>query len=134
MQRNVEKLGRPIAGYLVQEMIADGVEVFAGIGTRSGFRLSLCVRHGWRSGVEVLRDFALRPVPLREGDAEAMIGENPRAALLGASAAPGGRCRGARPMSLCALGFPRPPTATGSRDRSQSDQGPTERMRSSSMR
>ncbi len=35
-------------------------------------------------GVEVLRDFALRPVPLREGDAEAMIAETRGAALLGA--------------------------------------------------
>ena len=35
-------------------------------------------------GVEVLRDFALRPIPLREGDAEAMIEETRGAALLGA--------------------------------------------------
>ncbi|PYM89461.1 MAG: hypothetical protein DME04_26260 [Candidatus Rokuibacteriota bacterium] len=34
--------------------------------------------------VEVLRDFALRQLPLREGDAEAMVGEVRGAALLGA--------------------------------------------------
>jgi acyl-CoA synthetase (NDP forming) len=83
MQRNVEKLGRPIAGYLVQEMIADGVEVFAGIARDPDFGLSLAFGMGG-VGVEVLRDFALRPVPLREGDAEAMIGETRGAALLGA--------------------------------------------------
>jgi acetyltransferase len=34
--------------------------------------------------VEVLRDFALRMLPLRDGDAEAMIAETRGAALLGA--------------------------------------------------
>ena len=83
MRRNVEKLGRPIAGYLVQEMVPDGVEVFAGIARDPDFGLSLAFGMGG-VGVEVLRDFALRPVPLREGDAEAMIAETRGAALLGA--------------------------------------------------
>jgi hypothetical protein len=83
MRRNVEKLGRPIAGYLVQEMVSDGVEVFAGIARDPDFGLSLAFGMGG-VGVEVLRDFALRPVPLREGDAEAMVAETRGAALLGA--------------------------------------------------
>jgi acetate---CoA ligase (ADP-forming) len=81
MQRRVAKLGRPIAGYLVQEMIVDGVEVFAGVARDPDFGLSLAFGLGG-VGVEVLRDFALRPLPLREGDAEAMIAETRGAALL----------------------------------------------------
>jgi acetate---CoA ligase (ADP-forming) len=81
MQRRVAALARPIAGYLVQEMIADGVEVFAGVARDPDFGLSLAFGLGG-VGVEVLRDFALRPLPLREGDAEAMIAETRGAALL----------------------------------------------------
>jgi len=81
MQRRVAGLARPIAGYLVQEMIADGVEVFAGVARDPDFGLSLAFGLGG-IGVEVLRDFALRPLPLREGDAEAMIAQTRGAALL----------------------------------------------------
>ncbi len=81
MQRRVAALGRPVAGYLVQEMISDGVEVFAGVARDPDFGLSLAFGLGG-VGVEVLRDFALRPLPLREGDAEAMIAETRGAALL----------------------------------------------------
>jgi acyl-CoA synthetase (NDP forming) len=81
MQRRVQELGRPIAGYLVQEMITDGVEVFAGVARDPDFGLAIAFGMGG-VGVEVLRDFALRPVPLREGDAEAMIGETRGAVLL----------------------------------------------------
>jgi hypothetical protein len=81
MQRRVSALNRPTAGYLVQEMIADGVEVFAGVARDPDFGLSLAFGLGG-VGVEVLRDFALRPLPLREGDAEAMIAETRGAALL----------------------------------------------------
>jgi acyl-CoA synthetase (NDP forming) len=83
MQPRVATLNRPIAGYLLQEMIADGVEVFAGVARDPDFGLSLAFGLGG-VGVEVLRDFALRPLPLREGDAEAMIAETRGAALLGA--------------------------------------------------
>jgi acyl-CoA synthetase (NDP forming) len=83
MQPRIGKLGRPIAGYLVQEMVRDGVEVFAGIARDADFGLSAVFGMGG-VGVEVLRDFALRPVPLREGDAEAMISETRGAVLLGA--------------------------------------------------
>jgi acyl-CoA synthetase (NDP forming) len=81
MQRRVTALNRPIVGYLVQEMIADGVEVFAGVARDPDFGLSLAFGLGG-VGVEVLRDFALRPLPLREGDAEAMIAETRGAVLL----------------------------------------------------
>ena len=81
MQRRVSALDWPTAGYLVQEMIADGVEVFAGVARDPDFGLSLAFGLGG-VGVEVLRDFALRPLPLREGDAEAMIAETRGAALL----------------------------------------------------
>jgi succinyl-CoA synthetase beta subunit len=81
MQRRVTALGRLIAGYLVQEMVTDGVEVFAGIARDPDFGLSLAFGMGG-VGVEILRDFALRPVPLREGDAEAMISETRGAVLL----------------------------------------------------
>jgi acyl-CoA synthetase (NDP forming) len=81
MQRRVAALGQPVADYLVQEMIADGVEVFAGVARDPDFGLSLAFGLGG-VGVEVLRDFALRPLPLREGDAEAMIAETRSAALL----------------------------------------------------
>jgi acyl-CoA synthetase (NDP forming) len=83
MQQRVAALGTPIAGYLVQKMVTDGVEVFAGVSRDPHFGLTIAFGMGG-VGVEVLRDFALRPVPLREGDAEAMIEETRGAALLGA--------------------------------------------------
>ena len=98
---------RPIAGYLVQEMVADGVEVFAGIARDPDFGLSLAFGMGG-VGVEVLRDFALRPLPLREGDAEAMIARDPRRrAARRLPRPPGGRHGGARAMPLRAVGFRR---------------------------
>jgi acyl-CoA synthetase (NDP forming) len=69
--------------YLVQEFVAGGVEVFAGISRDPDFGLSLAFGMGG-TAIEVTRDFALRMLPLREGDAEAMIAETRGAALLGA--------------------------------------------------
>jgi acetate---CoA ligase (ADP-forming) len=63
---------------LVQEFVAGGIEVFAGISRDPDFGLALAFGMGG-TAVEVTRDFALRLLPLREGDIEAMIGE-PRAA------------------------------------------------------
>jgi acyl-CoA synthetase (NDP forming) len=83
MQRCVAALGTPVAGYLVQEMITDGIEVFAGVSRDPHFGLTIAFGMGG-VGVEVLRDFALRPLPLREGEAEAMIEGTRGAALLGA--------------------------------------------------
>jgi acyl-CoA synthetase (NDP forming) len=83
IQERVARLGRPIAGYLVQEMVGDGIEVFAGVARDPEFGLSVAFGMGGVA-VEILRDFALRPVPLRGGDAEAMIRETRGARMLGA--------------------------------------------------
>jgi acyl-CoA synthetase (NDP forming) len=69
--------------FLVQEFVADGIEVFAGISRDPDFGLALAFGMGG-TAVEVTRDFALRMLPLREGDAEAMIAQTHGAATLGA--------------------------------------------------
>jgi len=66
--------------FLVQEFVAGGIEVFAGISRDPDFGLVLAFGMGG-TVVEVTRDFALRLLPLHEGDIEAMIGE-PRAAAI----------------------------------------------------
>lgn len=71
------------AAFLVQEFVADGIEVFAGVSRDPDFGLSLAFGTGG-TAIETIRDFALRMLPLREGDAEAMIAETRGAALLGA--------------------------------------------------
>jgi acyl-CoA synthetase (NDP forming) len=85
LSKRLEKLDpRPAdAAFLVQEFIAGGVEVFAGVSRDPDFGLSLAFGMGG-TAIEVLRDFALRMLPLRDGDAEAMIAETRGAALLGA--------------------------------------------------
>ena len=70
------------AAFLVQELVAGGIEVFAGISRDPDFGLSLAFGMGG-TAIEVTRDFALRMLPLREGDAEAMIAETRGAAMLG---------------------------------------------------
>ncbi len=82
MEARVATLGCPIQGYLVQEMVKDGIEVFAGVSRDPDFGLSLAFGMGGIA-IEILRDFALRLLPLREGDAEAMIAETRGAALFG---------------------------------------------------
>jgi acetate---CoA ligase (ADP-forming) len=69
--------------FLVQEFVADGVEVFAGVSRDPDFGLSLAFGMGGIA-IETLRDFSLRMLPLRDGDAEAMIAQTRGAALLGA--------------------------------------------------
>ncbi len=81
-----ERLGkldpRPAdAAFLVQEFVAGGVEVFAGVSHDPDFGLSLAFGMGGVA-IEIIRDFALRMLPLRDGDAEAMIAETRGAALL----------------------------------------------------
>jgi succinyl-CoA synthetase beta subunit len=71
------------ADILVQEMVTDGIEVFAGVAYHEGFGHALAFGMGGIE-IEVTRDFALRILPLREGDAEAMIGEIRAAARFGA--------------------------------------------------
>ena len=68
--------------YLVQEFVAGGIEVFAGVSRDPDFGLTLAFGMGGPA-IEVTRDFSLRMLPLREGDAEAMIAETRGAALLG---------------------------------------------------
>jgi hypothetical protein len=70
------------SAFLVQEFIADGVEVFAGVSRDQSFGLSLAFGIGGVA-VEAIGEFALRMLPLREGDPEAMIAETRSAALLG---------------------------------------------------
>jgi acetate---CoA ligase (ADP-forming) len=82
MNAIVGRLGAPIQGWLVQEMVADGIEVFAGVSRDPQFGLSIAFGMGGIA-IEVLEDFALRMLPLRPGDAEAMIGEIRGAKLLG---------------------------------------------------
>jgi acetate---CoA ligase (ADP-forming) len=72
-----------VDGFLVQSMIVGGVEVFAGVKRDPAFGYFLAFGIGGVA-IEVLRDFALRQLPLRDGDAEAMVGEIRSAALLGA--------------------------------------------------
>lgn len=72
------------AALLVQELVRDGIEVFAGISRDPDFGLSIAFGLGGVD-IEVMRDFAIRMLPLREGDAEAMIAETRGAALLKAS-------------------------------------------------
>ena len=85
LNERLEKLEpRPAdAAFLVQEFVADGIEVFAGVSRDPDFGLSLAFGMGGVA-IEVVRDFALRMLPLRDGDAEAMIAETRGAALLGA--------------------------------------------------
>jgi hypothetical protein len=71
------------AAYLVQQFVPRGVEVFAGIARDPDFGLTLAFGMGG-TGIEVTRDFSLRLLPLRQGDAEAMIAETRGAAVLGA--------------------------------------------------
>lgn len=68
---------------LVQETVSDGVEVFAGVAYHEGFGHALAFGLGGIE-IEVTRDFAMRMLPLRSGDAEAMVGEIRGAARLGA--------------------------------------------------
>ena len=84
--------------FLVQEFVPGGVEVFAGVSRDPDFGLSLAFGMGGIA-VEVMRDFALRVLPLREGDAEAMIAETRGAALLGAVR--GGEAADVKSLAAC---------------------------------
>src|SRR5207237_52572 len=53
------------AAFLMQEFVAGGIEVFAGISRDPDFGLSLAFGMGG-TAIEVTRDFALRMLPLRE--------------------------------------------------------------------
>jgi succinyl-CoA synthetase beta subunit len=74
--------GSADAAFLVQEFVSGGVELFAGISRDPDFGLTLAFGLGGIA-IEATRDFSLRVLPLREGDAEDMIAQTRGAALLG---------------------------------------------------
>ena len=115
--------------FLVQEFVAGGVEVFAGISRDPDFGLSIAFGLGG-TAIEVTRDFALRMLPLREGDAEAMIAETRAAAMLGAvRGRPAADIEEPRRLPLRAVRFRRGACRDACRGRPQSDQGAAERLR-----
>lgn len=85
----------PVAGLLVQEMIAGGIEVFAGIKRDPQFGLALAFGLGG-TAIEVFRDVALRMLPLRASEAAAMIASTRAYDLLKG-------IRGAPPFDIDAL-------------------------------
>ena len=80
MAQRLRDAGKPSAGLLVQET-AVGLEVFAGVSRDPDFGLVLAFGAGGVM-IEALGDVALRALPLREGDAEAMIADTRAATLL----------------------------------------------------
>jgi acyl-CoA synthetase (NDP forming) len=84
LARKVDELGRrnDVAGFLIQEMARGILEVFTGVNRDPDFGLVLAFGTGGVL-IEALDDVALRPLPLRVGDAEAMIAETRAATLLG---------------------------------------------------
>ncbi len=82
LQQRLSALGRG-AGLLVQEMVRDGVEMFAGISRDRDYGLSLAVGLGGVA-IEVMRDVVIRMPPLREGEAAEMLRDLQGARLLDA--------------------------------------------------
>ena len=70
-----------VAGCVVQQMVSGGVEVLAGVSHDRDFGPLLAFGLGGVAA-EALGRVALRPLPLRVGDAEAMVAEVPAAATL----------------------------------------------------
>jgi acetyltransferase len=79
--RSTKLAGVAIAGFVVQRMVRDGVEVLAGVSHDPDFGPMLAFGLGGVAA-EALAAVALRPLPLRAGDAEAMVAEVPAAATL----------------------------------------------------
>jgi acetate---CoA ligase (ADP-forming) len=73
--------GVAVAGFVVQQMVEGGVEVLAGVTHDRDFGPVLAFGLGGIA-VEALDEIAVRPLPLRNGDAEAMIGETATARRL----------------------------------------------------
>lgn len=76
-------IAAPDNAWLVQEMVSDGIEVFAGISRDPDFGLFIAFGMGG-IGIEVMKDFALRMLPLHKGEAREMICQVRGSALLGA--------------------------------------------------
>ncbi len=70
-----------VAGFVVQQMVGAGVEVLAGVSHDGDFGPLLAFGLGGVAA-EALASVALRPLPLRVGDAAAMVAEVPAAATL----------------------------------------------------
>jgi acyl-CoA synthetase (NDP forming) len=70
-----------VAGFVVQQMVPGGVEVLAGVTHDRDFGPVLAFGLGGVAA-EALASVALRPLPLRVGDAEALVAEVPAAAKL----------------------------------------------------
>jgi acyl-CoA synthetase (NDP forming) len=87
--------GATLNGMLVQPMVSGGIEVFVGLKRDPDWGLAVAFGLG---GVflEVMRDVALRTLPLEPGDAQAMILETKAATMLGG-------VRGAGPSDIAAL-------------------------------
>jgi acyl-CoA synthetase (NDP forming) len=73
--------GIGIDGFVVQSMVSGGVETLAGVKHDRDFGPVLAFGPGGIA-VEALGEISLRPLPLRQGDAAAMIAESPTAAKL----------------------------------------------------
>jgi hypothetical protein len=67
--------------FVVAQFVPHGAEVFVGVVRDPDFGLALAFGMGG-TDIEVKRDYSLRMLPLREGDAEAMIAETRGAAML----------------------------------------------------
>ncbi len=76
-----EGVADTLAGMLVQEMVSEGIEVFAGVSRDPDFGLMLAFGLGGIA-IELLKDFSLCPLPMREGDARSMVSSTKTAALL----------------------------------------------------
>ena len=83
MSRRLDETGRRngIAGFLIQAMEREGLEVFAGVSIDPDWGPVLAFGTGGVL-IETLADVALRVLPLRDGDAETMIGETRAGTLL----------------------------------------------------
>jgi acyl-CoA synthetase (NDP forming) len=79
--RAAKLAGVAIAGLVVQQMVRGGVEVLAGVTNDADFGPLFAFGLGGVA-TEALGSVALRPLPLRTGDAAAMIAEVPVAATL----------------------------------------------------
>lgn len=83
------------ARFIVQQQVPQGIEMFAGVKRDADFGLAFAIGFGGIF-VEVSKDFAVRPLPLRENDVEAMLSELRGAAILQG-------VRGRKPADLEAL-------------------------------
>jgi len=85
LQSRIAALTPPIddVEILVQQMVSGGIETFVGVAHHPGFGHVLAFGLGGVD-LEIRQDFALRKLPLRDGDAERMIEEIDGAARLDA--------------------------------------------------